>query len=178
MDNFSLATEASTMNTMQINGYRAVVSFDPEIQMFRGEFLGLNGGADFYADTVVMLKKEGATSLKVFLEMCEESGIEPQKEYSGKFNLRVEPALHAEVVAEAAAEGKSLNQYIIELLELRVRTRRKLRFTGHTLVKKKTGESLSQEGLIVNAVSGQKVPVIKGRVGQIRHKKKKSGSNN
>ena len=33
------------MNTMTINGYQAVISFDPDIQMFRGAFVGLNGGA-------------------------------------------------------------------------------------------------------------------------------------
>ena len=37
------------MNTMTISGYQAVIAFDPDIQMFRGEFAGLNGGADFYA---------------------------------------------------------------------------------------------------------------------------------
>ena len=31
------------MNTMTINGHQAVIAFDPEIQMFRGEFVGLNG---------------------------------------------------------------------------------------------------------------------------------------
>jgi predicted HicB family RNase H-like nuclease len=35
------------MNTLTINGYNAVVSYDEEIDMFRGEFVGLNGGADF-----------------------------------------------------------------------------------------------------------------------------------
>ena len=37
------------MNTMTIGGYQAVIAFDPDIQRFRGEFVGLNGGADFYA---------------------------------------------------------------------------------------------------------------------------------
>ena len=37
---------------MMIDGYRAIIAFDPDIQMFRGEFLGLNGGADFYAKDV------------------------------------------------------------------------------------------------------------------------------
>jgi predicted HicB family RNase H-like nuclease len=39
-------------NTMTIDGYQAVITFDPDIQMFRGEFVGLNGGADFYAKDV------------------------------------------------------------------------------------------------------------------------------
>ena len=36
-------------NVVEINGEKAVIAFDPEIQMLRGEFVGLNGGADFYA---------------------------------------------------------------------------------------------------------------------------------
>lgn len=34
--------------------------------MFRGEFVGLNGGADFYAKDIDSLHKEGEISLKVF----------------------------------------------------------------------------------------------------------------
>ena len=30
------------MNIMEINNYRALIQYDPEIEMFRGEFLGLN----------------------------------------------------------------------------------------------------------------------------------------
>lgn len=33
-------------NVVEINGEKAVVAFDPEIQMLRGEFVGLNGGAE------------------------------------------------------------------------------------------------------------------------------------
>jgi len=45
------------MNLMNINGYRAVIQYGPEIEMFRGEFTGLNGGADFYATNIKNLKK-------------------------------------------------------------------------------------------------------------------------
>ena len=47
------------MNIMEINGYRAVVQYDPDINMFRGEYVGLNGGADFYAKDIDSLRKEG-----------------------------------------------------------------------------------------------------------------------
>lgn len=67
----------STLNQLSINGYSAVVTYDPDIELFRGEFVGLNGGADFYADNINDLKKEGEISLKVFLKMCEEESIEP-----------------------------------------------------------------------------------------------------
>lgn len=103
-------------NIIEIDGYKAVVTYDPDIEMFRGEFIGLNGGADFYAKDVDGLKNEGKISLKVFLEMCQEDGVDPRKEYSGKFNLRVSPNLHEDISSAAAAEGKSLNQWIADTL--------------------------------------------------------------
>ncbi len=68
-----------TTNIVEINGLKAKVSYDPDIDLFRGKFVGLNGGADFYADTVKKLHKEGKKSLQVFLGVCEEKGIEPYK---------------------------------------------------------------------------------------------------
>ena len=103
-------------NMMEINGYRAIIQFDPDIDMFRGEFVGLNGGADFYARDIASLKAEGEASLKVFLAMCREDGVEPGKQYSGKFNVRISPELHATIAAAAAADGKSLNQWIADEL--------------------------------------------------------------
>lgn len=106
----------SMQNTMTIDGHQAVITFDPELQMFRGEFLGLNGGADFYAKDVKGLQREGKISLKVFLEACAEDGFEPRKNYSGKFSLRVDPSIHEAAVIAAAAHGKSLNQWAEEVL--------------------------------------------------------------
>ena len=105
------------MNIMEIEGYKAVIQYDPEIELFRGEFVGLNGGADFYASDIGSLRREGEVSLKVFIEMCAENGIKPRKEYSGRFNLRVPSYLHEELSVRAASVGKSLNQLVTETLE-------------------------------------------------------------
>ena len=107
-------------NTMVIEGYRAVIQFDPDIEMFRGEFVGLNGGADFYARDIAGLRREGTASLEVFLDMCKEDGVEPRKEFSGKFNVRIPPELHAEIAVAAAADGKSLNQWVRDELRASV----------------------------------------------------------
>ncbi len=104
------------MNLMDIDGFRAVIKYDPEIEMFRGEFIGLNGSADFYANNIETLKKEGGISLKVFLNACDKRNIQPRKEYSGKFNVRVPSDLHADIASAATAEGKSLNQWVVETL--------------------------------------------------------------
>jgi len=105
------------MNTMMINNQKAVISYDEDIDMFRGEFIGLNGGADFYAKDIQGLHNEGAASLQAFLDMCEEDGVEPYKNFSGKFNVRIAPALHADIVTAAKSKGESLNQFVAETLE-------------------------------------------------------------
>ena len=66
-------------NVMEIEGYKALIAFDPDTSQFRGEFVDLNGGADFYAANVESLQREGKASLKVFLDMCREDGVEPRK---------------------------------------------------------------------------------------------------
>ena len=109
------------MNTMSIDGYRAIIQYDPDIEMFRGEFVGINGDADFYAADVASLKREAAKSLQVFLDMCREDGVEPRKQFSGKFNLRLSPALHERIVAASAAEGMSLNQWVSKELSTSTR---------------------------------------------------------
>ena len=105
------------INQMTINGVNAVVTYDSELDMFRGEFVGLNGGADFYANDAEGLKREGALSLKVFMDVCREQKIEPYKTYSGKFVLRIPPEDHAAITRAAVAAGKSLNQWAIEMLK-------------------------------------------------------------
>lgn len=68
------------LNVMTIEGIKARIAFDESIEMFRGEFVGLNGGADFYATSVADLRAEGAKSLCVFFDSCKKRGIPPLDE--------------------------------------------------------------------------------------------------
>ena len=95
-------------NTIEIDGHKAIISFDPDISLFRGEFLGLNGGADFYAADVAGLRDEGRKSLEVFIELCREKGIEPKRSFSGKFKVRLAPELHEAAVVAAATEQSKI----------------------------------------------------------------------
>lgn len=97
------------------NGYKAVIAYDPEIGMFRGEFIGLNGGADFYASDAENLKIEGQKSLDVFLRMCKEDGVSPRKA-QGKFALRLDPETYQAASVAAASHDMSLNQWIAETI--------------------------------------------------------------
>jgi predicted HicB family RNase H-like nuclease len=104
------------MNVMDINGVKAVIAFDPEINMFRGEFMGLNGGADFYSTDIDGLRREGETSLKVFLDMCAEEGVSPYRKTSGRLNLRLSQELYDKAATLANASGKSLNAWVADVI--------------------------------------------------------------
>ena len=105
---------------MTLDGYHAKIEYDAELDLFRGEILGLNGGADFYGKNPKELRTEFKKSLQVFLDVCEEKGIEPRKHFSGKFNLRISPELHEQLAIAAHAEGKSINLLAQEALRSRV----------------------------------------------------------
>lgn len=104
-------------NVMNFEGYKAVIAYDPEIEMFRGEFVGLSGGADFYATDLAGLRHEGAESLRVFLDECAKHGVEPQKQSRGNFALRLDPEVYHRASIAAAAEGKSLNAFISDTVK-------------------------------------------------------------
>ena len=108
------------MNVMTVDGYHAKIEYDEELDLFRGEILGLSGGADFYGKNPKELRTEFKKSLQVFLEVCEENGLEPKRHFSGKFNLRISPELHERLAIEAQAQGKSINTLAQEALQERV----------------------------------------------------------
>ena len=108
------------MNVMTVDGFKARIEYDAELDMFRGEILGLNGGADFWGKNPKELRAEFKKSLQVFVDVCREKGIEPRRSYSGKFNLRISPDLHEKLAIVAEAEGKSINTLAQEAIQQRV----------------------------------------------------------
>ena len=57
------------MNIMSLADDQAKIAYDAEWDLFRGEMLGLRGGADFYGRTPEELWVEFRQSLQVFLEV-------------------------------------------------------------------------------------------------------------
>ena len=105
------------MNLMSVDGYYARIEYNSDTDLFRGEILGLSGGANFYGANPDELRREFKKSLDVFLEVCKEQGIEPRRQFSGRFNLRIPPELHEQLAMAAEAQGKSLNTLAQETLQ-------------------------------------------------------------
>jgi predicted HicB family RNase H-like nuclease len=72
------------INIMTVEGYHAKIEYDEEIDLFRGEILGINGSADFYGKTPKELRSEFKKSLQVFLEVCEQKSVPPDSDLKGR----------------------------------------------------------------------------------------------
>ena len=65
------------MNLMNVDGYHAKIDYVEETDQFRGEILGLSGGADFYGSSPEELRREFKKSLAVFLRSARSKESSP-----------------------------------------------------------------------------------------------------
>jgi predicted HicB family RNase H-like nuclease len=99
------------MKALSHRGYSAVVEFDPEDLIFTGRVANVNDVVGFHADSVVRLLAAFREAVDDYLATCAKLGKEPDKPFSGKIMLRVDPELHARASLAARASGLSLNQW-------------------------------------------------------------------
>jgi len=105
------------MNTMSHRGYTARVEYDERDNIFVGRILGIRAIISFHGETVSELKSEFELAVDDYLAECEEKGQSPEKPASGKLLLRLPPELHGQAMVFAQGSGKSLNQWVNEVLQ-------------------------------------------------------------
>ncbi len=102
---------------MRHGDYIANIEYDPDIDLFCGSVINLSSPITFYGKSTEELKCEFAKSVQTYLDVCKERNIQPEKPFSGRFNIRMTPEQHRRYTYQAAAEGKSLNVWAIDALE-------------------------------------------------------------
>lgn len=102
---------------MEYKGYHAKIEYSDEDETFVGRVIGLADVIIFDGDSIVELTDSFHMALDEYLEFCKELGKEPDKEFKGSFNVRIEPELHKKAVIEAEKKDISLNQYVAEAIE-------------------------------------------------------------
>jgi predicted HicB family RNase H-like nuclease len=102
---------------MEYKGYVGKVEFDDESGVFHGEVVNLRDVVTFEGRTVAELRKAFRGSVDDYLEFCEERGESPEKPYSGRFVVRVDPSLHKAIATRAKLKDKSLNAWVHDVLE-------------------------------------------------------------
>jgi predicted HicB family RNase H-like nuclease len=97
---------------IKYKGYFAKVEFDDDANIFHGEVINLRDVITFEGETVKEIKQAFQDSVDDYLDFCARRGENPEKPFSGKFVVRVEPELHKKVAIEARKSGKSLNVWV------------------------------------------------------------------
>lgn len=105
---------------MEYKGYIAKIEFDDDDNLFHGEVINLRDVITFQGHAVNELRQAFQESVEDYLEFCATRGEQPEKPYSGKFSVRLDPELHRKIAIQARMNSKSLNRWINETLEASV----------------------------------------------------------
>lgn len=104
-------------NVLEYKGYHTIIEFDAESFSLRGKIEGIGDLVTFESTDPNTIKKEFEDAVEDYLLFCEEMGKEPDKEYKGTFNVRIEPALHKKIALLASKNGESLNSTVEKAIQ-------------------------------------------------------------
>ncbi len=110
---------------MQYKGFVGSLDYDDENRVFTGRVINTRTVITFHGSNVDELEREFHMSVDDYLAWCAEDGIEPERPFSGRFNVRFSPELHRRASIAAKALGISLNRFMEkavedELLQVRI----------------------------------------------------------
>ena len=99
-------------NTMEYKGYIGSVEFSEEDALFYGKVLGIRALISYEGENSADLIADFHGAVDDYLELCAQSGTEPEKAYKGSFNVRISPELHKQAVIAAMSHNMSLNSFV------------------------------------------------------------------
>jgi predicted HicB family RNase H-like nuclease len=100
---------------LEYKGYVGTIEADEGA--FVGRVAGLRDVITFEGETFAEVERAFRDSVDDYLAFCAARGELPDRPYSGKIPLRVDPEIHRRAAARAQAEGVSLNQWIARRIE-------------------------------------------------------------
>lgn len=97
-------------------GYTATVEFDADEMLLHGRLDHLRDVVTFHASSVGELQREFEAAVDDYLDLCATRGEEPEKPYSGRFVLRLDPEMHCRVAIAADRKNVSINGWIVDAI--------------------------------------------------------------
>ncbi len=101
-----------TNELLKYKGYLGSVEVSLEDKCLHGKLLHVRDVVSYEGDTVEELRCAFQGAVDDYLETCAELKRDPQKPFSGTFNVRVGPDLHREAAIRAEINGVSLNDLV------------------------------------------------------------------
>ena len=110
------------MDYLEYKGYKGSVEYSKEDNCLFGKVQGLNKALILYeGQTLDELRKDFEAGVDSYLEGCCADGVQPEKPYSGRLNLRMSSELHSRVAAFVAASGTTINEFINKAIKNELR---------------------------------------------------------
>lgn len=107
------------MKTLAYKEYQALVEFDDGVLFVK--VLHIDDLLVAEVDRASEAQKALAELVDAYLEDCRQEGREPSQPFKGSFNVRVGPDLHRLAALHAAEAGQSLNRWVSDAIEQKVR---------------------------------------------------------
>ncbi len=98
-------------SVLSYRNYSARIEFDADDRVFFGRLSGLRDIVSFHGESVDELVTAFQEAVDDYLETCAKVGKTPERPYSGKLMLRLDPKVHAATARAAELAGMSLNQW-------------------------------------------------------------------
>jgi predicted HicB family RNase H-like nuclease len=108
------------MNELKYKGYRGSVEYSDRDNCLFGKIIGIRSSVSYEGESVEEITDAFREAVDDYLDFCEERGVEPQREYSGVFQVRTTPDVHKRLSEIASGRGTSLNSVVSEALKERV----------------------------------------------------------
>ena len=102
---------------MSYKGYIGSVEYDSKDRLLYGKVLGVKALISYEGNSVDELENDFKAAINDYLKSCAKTDRQPEKPFSGTFNLRIDPELHAKAVIKAIAHKQSLNRFVSEAIE-------------------------------------------------------------
>lgn len=109
-----------TDKVLSYKGYCGSIEFSIDDDCLYGQILFVRDLITYEAEQIGALKKAFEEAVDYYLEKCQREGLNPDKPFSGSFNVRFSPELHRAAAIEAARIGTSLNDLVKECVETRL----------------------------------------------------------
>lgn len=103
-------------SVLEYKGYKARIDFDADDHILVGRIAGINDVVGFHGNSVEKVEAAFHEAVDDYVETCAKVGKTPERSFSGNVMVRIDPGLHAGVTQAAELSGKSLNQWIEEVL--------------------------------------------------------------
>ncbi|MBU3918047.1 type II toxin-antitoxin system HicB family antitoxin [bacterium] len=103
-------------NVLKYKGYVGTVEYSTPDEILFGRVLGIKDSISYEGKTVVDLKEDFQNGIDHYMEVCEKTGKEPEKPFSGKFVVRIPPNVHRDIALKAKKENISINTFVTKVL--------------------------------------------------------------